>query len=328
MKAAVRPLVITVLLFAVHAMAQSSQPGPESTNQNRNEPSIHIQGQASPSGAENSSTQPAQDQQPQTQILPAADAPGSADPLLAPPPLPKGDTTLVGGIAEKIDPVRNRVRLRPFGGGKRMDIRFDDRSHFYHDGRETTVLGIKKGDRVYADTMLVDGKIFARNLRVQTESGPAEARGQITQYDSAAGIVTLQDQLTSQPVRFAVSSKTAVARDNVPTTLAELRPGTVVDVLFAPQGATGAAERIDILALPGANYLFSGRVTNVDLRSGTLSVANQSDNKHYDIHFDPSKVDQLRKLVVGAEVEANTVFDGRGYTAQKVTVNPPTSAQQ
>ncbi len=39
------------------------------------------------------------------------------DPLLEPPPLPKGKTTLIGGIATNVDHVRNRMTVQPFGKG-------------------------------------------------------------------------------------------------------------------------------------------------------------------------------------------------------------------
>ena len=41
------------------------------------------------------------------------------DPLLEPPPLPKGTTTLIGGIATSVDKVRNRMTVQPFGKGQR-----------------------------------------------------------------------------------------------------------------------------------------------------------------------------------------------------------------
>ena len=39
------------------------------------------------------------------------------------------------------------------------------------------MLGINKGDRVYVDTQLDHATLFARNIRVLTEAGPAYARG-------------------------------------------------------------------------------------------------------------------------------------------------------
>src|SRR5512142_1235305 len=68
------------------------------------------------------------------------------DPLFDVPPLPEGKVSLVGGTVAKVDRVRNKLAVNVFGGGK-MEISFDERSHIYRDGVETTQLGIRKGDR-------------------------------------------------------------------------------------------------------------------------------------------------------------------------------------
>ena len=69
-----------------------------------------------------------------------------------------------------------------------MKVFIDERSHIYRNGTETTVLGIHKGDRVYVDTMLSqDNRIFARNVRVLTETGLAEVRGQVVSSDPSRG---------------------------------------------------------------------------------------------------------------------------------------------
>lgn len=275
---------------------------------------------------------PQENKQPTTEILPEGKALPSADPLMEPGEIPKGRITLVGGTATKVDRLRNRVTLQPFGGGKRMTVRFDERSHIYRDGRETTVTGIKEGDRVYADTMLLGPVVFARNIRVLTTSGPAEARGQVTQYDARSGRVTLVDDLTRQPVQFTVSRDTTFrGQGNSQASAQDILPGALLDVQFSPgHGRSGEARDIAVLARPGANYVFAGRVTNLDLRSGMLSVNNQTDSKNYDLHFDPARVEQRERLRVGAEITARATFDGKAYRASDLTVAKPAeqSAQQ
>jgi hypothetical protein len=201
-------------------------------------------------------------------------------------------------------------------------VRFDERSHIYRDGRETTVTGIKQGDRVYADTMLVGPVIFARNIRVLTMSGPAEARGQVTRYDARSRRVTLVDDLTRQPVEFTISSATSFkGQGNAQASAQDIQPGSLIDVQFSPgHGRTGEAHEIAVLARPGADYVFAGRVTNLDLRSGTLSVDNQTDSKNYDLHFDPSRMDLRDQLRVGVEVTVRAKYDGRSYRASDITV--------
>ena len=265
---------------------------------------------------------PQENKQPSTEILPEGKPLPSADPLMETGEIPKGHVTLVGGTATKVDRVRNRVTLQPFGGGKKMTVRFDERSHIYRDGRETTVMGIKQGDRVYADTMLLGPVIFARNIRVLTMSGPAEARGQVTQFDAKSRRVTLVDDLTRQPVQFTISPETSFkGQGNAQAGAQDILPGSLLDVQFSPgHGRTGEAREIAVLARPGADYVFAGRVTNVDLRTGTLSVDNETDSKNYDLRFDPSRLEQRSQLRVGAEVTVRATYDGHVYKASDVTV--------
>src|SRR5262249_51988009 len=102
------------------------------------------------------------------------------DPVMGVPALPAGKTSLIGGEMSKLDGVHNKLGVSIFGGGQ-WEMAFDERTHFYRDGVETTFGNIKKGDRVYVDTMLdSDGhRILARSVRVVTQTGPPDARGKV-----------------------------------------------------------------------------------------------------------------------------------------------------
>ena len=255
--------------------------------------------------------------------------PQSADPLLQPPPMPPNKSTLVGGIAKKVDGIRNRVVIAPFGSSKNITVQFDERSHIYRDSKETTILGIKKGDRIYADTMLVGPHVFARNLRVITTMSPAEASGQIVSYDPNSQSVRIVDKLTNTPVDFRIAKDTELRSKNGQATAADIRPGSLVSVVFAPGQKGGEARQISVLAVPGTNYIFAGRITNFDLHAGIIDVDNQSDGKNYEIHFPPA-MENRGELRIGAQIAANASFDGRTYSTQQITVMPESSqsAQQ
>ena len=261
-------------------------------------------------------------------MIPQGTALPSADPVLEPKELPKKDMSLIGGTALKVDKIRNRVEVQPFGGGKRWDLRFDDRSHIYRDGRETTVMGINKGDRIYADTMVVDGHVFARNLRVVTTSAPAESRGQVTAYDARTGRVDIRDSLTGQPVTFFVTNQTAMNKRGTAASPQDLKPGALLDVMFAPGRHGGTADQISILAAPGEDFIFAGKVTNLDLSRGVLNVDNESDGKNYEVRFAPANLDDPNALRVGKDITARAQFDGKQYHANQVTVMKTNSAQQ
>jgi hypothetical protein len=241
---------------------------------------------------------------------------GTGEPILPAPPMPKSTTTLVGGTVDGVDHVRDRVALRPFGG-KKMVVHFDERTHIYKDGVETTQLAIHKGDRVYVDTMSDGSQVLARNIRVITQVNAADARGQV--LVNSGNEISLRDDLSGEPVSLAIDRDTHVVRDGKQATVADLTPGSLVTVQFAPDKADrGIAREIRVLAAPGAVFTFAGRVTNLDLSVGQLSIANQSDNKTYDI----SVVRPLLPgdLMVGSDVVVKAMFDGKEYRANSVNV--------
>ncbi len=268
--------------------------------------------QASPQTDQSS----AQTDRPKTVLIGGGDDANAYDPVLEPPPLPNTKPTLIGGTAAHIDHVRNRLTIRPFGGGAKVKVMIDSRTHIYRNGRPATVLGIQQGDRVYVDTMLDGSQILAKNVRVENETGPAEVRGQVTAVNLENGTVSVRDELSAKPVTFTLDGSTHYSAFTGTATSADLQPGSLVDVQFAPSREKhDKAEEVIVLAKPGESYVFSGVVTNVDLRTSTLALENSSDNETYELHFDPSSLDDRSKLKVGAELTAHAVFNGKQYNA-------------
>jgi hypothetical protein len=265
----------------------------------------------------------AQDAQKQSTANPP-DTAAADDPLFGVPPLPRGKVSLVGGRVQKIDRVRNRVAVKTFGDGKTMKFAFDERTHIYRDGVETTERGIQKGDRVYVDTMLDGPKLFARNIRVVTNLTPADARGQIMSYDARNGWMTVRDDLSAAPVSFRVTKETQVKSGNLNSPL-DLVPGSLVAVQFSPERARrGIAREVTVLAIPGSTFTFAGKVRHLDLRTGMLALENQSDNKTYEIRFQPGLMGD--DVTVGSDVTITAMFNGKAYEAKDVAVH--TAARQ
>ncbi len=292
----------------------SGMPPTVQSNVNANAPS---ENQSSANGQANSGTQKTT-----AQDTNADDNP--YDPVLEPPPLPKGTTTLIGGIATSVDHVRNRVTVQPFGKGQKVKVFIDERSHIYRDGTETTVLGIHKGDRVYVDTMLAkDNRILARNIRVLTDAGVAEVRGQVVSSDPGRGTISVRDQLSAKAVSFSVDGATKYSSTKGIATLSDVQPGSIIDVQFSPRRDRAVAQEVKLLAKPGDNYIFSGTVTSMDMRTNSFFVDNKSDNESYEVHFSRTTVSDPQALRVGAEVTARATFDGKQYTASNVRVEKP-----
>ncbi len=242
--------------------------------------------------------------------------PVDTDPVFGVPPLPKGKVSLVGGTVAHIDGVHNRMSVKVYKGDK-WTIAFDERTHFYRDGAETTFEKIKKGDRVYVDTMLDGHQIFARNVHIVTRTGPASASGQVTAFNN--GLITVRDDLSARPVQFRVDGQTQITREGGSASVADLQPGSLITVQFSPDTPIrGVAREVKILAAPGQSVTFYGKVTNLDLRNRQFAVENHTDNKTYDIALDRNDVPA--NLMVGSEVSVAATFDGRGYKAQSISV--------
>jgi hypothetical protein len=265
---------------------------------------------------------------PKTDILDSSATSGALttdghDPILDAPPVPRTTTTLVGGTISKVDRMRNRMTVHVFGGGH-WTVNFDERTHIFHNGAETTQLALKKGERVYVDTQLDNNRhdIFARNIRVGVAALPADADGQIIAVDPKHNELTLRDALNSVPVRFAVDSETRISKGQTPASFKDVKPGTLVHVRFSASSPNrGLAREVSIVATPGAVFTFSGKVTFLDLHRGLLALQNSTDDRNYEIHFSPEVVTDRSSLGVGRDVLVRATFEGTRYTAQSVNLS-------
>lgn len=250
---------------------------------------------------------------------------GLADPsdvadLLAPHPLAKSKLSLIGGTVKSIDQIRDHMTVSIYGA-KTMYVKFDQRTHFFRDDKETTQITVKKGDRVYLDTQLFAGKVFAKNVHVETGTSPADASGQIVSYNWKTGDMAVRDQLAGSTVRFRVGPQTAIKNGEARTTPDALRPGALVGVKFSPRSRTiGVAEEVSIIAEPGTSFTYFGSVTHLDLRSRLMAIENQADGKTYEVRLDPS-VRIPDNLLIGSQVTALATFRGQDYLALSVEVN-------
>lgn len=265
---------------------------------------------------------------PKTDILDSSATSGALvtdghDPILDAPPVPRTTTTMVGGTISGVDRMRNKMTVHVFGGGH-WTVNFDERTHIFHNGAETTQLALKKGERVYVDTQLDNNKhdIFARNIRVGVAALPADADGQIIAVDPKHNELTLRDALNSVPVRFAVDPETRISNGQTPAAFKDVKPGTLVHVRFAASSPNrGLAREVSIVAAPGSVYTFSGRVTFLDLHRGLLALQNSTDDRNYEIHFAPDAVTDRSNLGVGRDVLVRATFEGTRYTAQSVNLS-------
>ena len=245
--------------------------------------------------------------------------PSDVSDILAPKPLQPSKLSLIGGTVKSIDQIRDHMSVRVYDSNT-MNVKFDQRTHFYRDGKETTQMAVKKGDRVYLDTQLFESKVYAKNVHVQSGSSPADASGQIMSFDRKKGEMVVQDILAGTSVRFRVTSETRIKSKEMPGTQSSLRPGALIAVKFSPRSHGAVADEVSIIAEPGTSFTYFGRVTHLDIRTGELDIENRADGKIYVIHFDPS-MRVPENLLVGSTVTVVARFEGDAYTAQNIQVN-------
>ncbi len=235
------------------------------------------------------------------------------------PSLPPAKASLIGGTIQTLDRVRDQITVKVFGGGK-MKISFDTRTHIYQGSRQASTSDLHQGDRVYVDTILDGSTVFAKTIRLKNTASAGESQGIVTSYRGDKGELILRDVLSPRPLRIRITPQTSIVHGDHPASAGELVSGTLVAVKFGPQqDGRDVAREVTVLAVAGGNFTFVGRVTGLDLRLGLLVLTSATDNKTYEIYFDPSAIadDNLRQA---ADVTVLTRFDGNHYVARSVTV--------
>jgi hypothetical protein len=243
------------------------------------------------------------------------------DPLLDLPPLPQGKLTLVGGTVSKIDPISDRMELRDFGGGK-TSIVFDLRTKILRNGVPAAAKDIQPGNRVYVDTMLKGDQVFAKTIRLETSADQGDARGQVIAVDTGRGILKLREEVAPEPFQFRLTPQTTVTMNGRRANASEILPGALVAINFAGGGNGSVAREVRVLANPGEQFTFVGKITFLDLRLKRFAIANQSDSETYDISLDQLGASQTRGLRAGSDAIVKAVFNGKSYEAQTVEVSP------
>jgi len=246
------------------------------------------------------------------------------DPLLDLPPLPHTTITLIGGTVVSLNEIMNRMVVEPFGGKQKMKVAFDSRTHFYENGKPITEREIKQGQRIYLDTQLNGSKVFAKTIWIQSSTESGLGQGQILDFDPGKQILTVRDELSSQPLKMHLSSATVIRRGEQPAAVRDLVPGTLVSLSFGPRHEV---QRIAVLATPGTSFTFAGRVTYLDMSRKMIAIDNRSDRKNYDVYVSAIPLNILRQVREGEDVNVSAVFDGNQYDARSVTVAAGRSSQ-
>jgi hypothetical protein len=243
--------------------------------------------------------------------------------LLDLPPLSSDSrVSLLGGTIANVSHVENRLQVRAFGG-KQHKVAFDVRTRLYLDGKPAKSRDLKPGERVYVDTMLDGGHVFAKTIWIRTQAVSGEGRGQILSYDASRGLLQVRDELTSQPVTLHVRPSTVVSIGDKTGTTADLRTGSIISLVFGPEGSRGGDVRqVSILAQPGSQFTFVGAITYVDMSRNMIAINNRSDDRSYELYLENLPSGSFRNLRQGSVASIQAVFDGQHYVARSLQMMP------
>jgi len=235
------------------------------------------------------------------------------------PSLPRAKATLIGGTIAKLDRIQDQLTLQVFGGRK-MKIAFDTRTRIYLDGVLGSAADLKPGARAYVDTVLNNGAVFARNIRLKTGAPAGESRGVVLAYRADNGELTVRDRLSPEPLKVRLTASTRLVQGDHAASTGDLQPGTLVDLKFDAQlGGHDVVDQVSVLAVPGTSFTFAGQVIGLDLHRALLVLDSSTDHKTYEISLDPSlTIDD--NLHIGAVVTAIANFDGSRYLAHSLSV--------
>jgi len=270
--------------------------------------------------------------QPGSAQTPAVADPGSAraesrlpkdrDSGLDFPALPKGTVSLIGGTVARVDPIRDQLVVRAFGG-RDVRIDFDVRTRVVREETTIPAREIQVGTRIYADTILLNRRIFAKTIRVDAKPAVGEVRGQVTSYDPDKSILRVRDAISGELLPLRVTSQTAIQMGDRPALASLLTDGTLVKiVLRATTQRVDTAQQIDILAHPGDSFTFAGKITFVDFRAGFVAIADPRNADTHEVAVDSLSPAAKRELREGADVVIHAQFDGRKYEAQTIDPAP------
>lgn len=267
----------------------------------------------------------AQSQGPDPQPALKSANPAIVSPAL--PPVPRGKSTVIGGEIRIVDPVRDQMTLKIMGQHP-VKILFDERTQVFRDGNRIPVRDLGPSDHASVQTLLDGTNVYALSVHLLSESPDGEYQGRVVSYDPGLGELTVSSVMLPKPIKILVPANTTVTRVGQSTFTraqsgtADLMKGSLIVVRFQPdrQGRS-VASQISVLATPGAEFVFNGSLSALDMHSGELALVDPLDQKTYQISFSSSRIASTKNLHTGDHVIVTAEYDGVNYVASAITIN-------
>lgn len=243
------------------------------------------------------------------------------------PPLPAGESTIMGGAIRNIDPVLDQFTL-DIAGERPMKILFDGRTKLFRDGVPIPLRQLGPADHASVQTALDGTQVFAESIHILSQAPQGEVQGVVQSYDGQSGNLVISSGLSPKPLRFIVPGDTLIARVGQPeftsarSGMADLTRGSLITVSFASdQKGRAVVRHVTVLAVPGSIFDFAGDVSYLDLASGSLVLVNSRDGKSYTIYFNLSRFPSAANLRVGDNVSIKASFEDARFVAAAITIN-------
>lgn len=229
----------------------------------------------------------------------------------------RGKVGLVRGVVKRLDPIHDQLVIHSFGGGD-LKVNFDPRTQLLPENKPMLLTSLPAGSVVSVDTVMENGKLFARSVRTNPSGSIAvELSGQVVRYNVEKSELTLRDPLTPDNISLRITPGTVFVKGGQQSSVQALSEGMLVKVYFSP--AEHVANNVEILAARGSLFTFEGRVISVDLRSRTVALSNDTDQSIRELSFGSLDPDAMRSLREGATVNIEAEFDGDRYNVRKVS---------
>jgi hypothetical protein len=241
------------------------------------------------------------------------------------PPLPKAKSTILGGSIRGVDPVRDQLVLDIYGA-KPMKILYDERTEVFNDGKKIPLRALGPAAHASVQTALDGANVFAISIHILSAQPGGNFEGRVLSYNPDTGVLMLAASASRQPFRVIVSPQTSFKRlgqsvfSSIQSGISDLVPGSLVSVKFdADNRGRGVAQQVSVLAAPGATFIFSGTLSELDLHTGSLVLEDPRTNQRYTIFFDPTR-DPASRLRASQRVRISADYDGSRYFATEISI--------
>jgi hypothetical protein len=243
------------------------------------------------------------------------------------PPAPRGKSTIMGGEIQKLDPMRDQFQLKAFGQ-KPVTILFDERTQVFLDGKRIRLRDLRSDSAASVQTILDGTNVFAISIHLQSRPVEGDYQGQVLSYNPDTRELTVSGAAPRDPVKLIVPLNTLITRVGQGESSAshpgssDLIKGALISLTFqSSKKGQGIASKIEILATPGAAFVFGGSLSSLDMHTGLLTVIDPRDERNYEIAFDPSRFPTSQTLHEGDNVRISATFDGSRYVASSIALN-------